>query len=204
MATNEIKQIKDLKIALKDMEPYVKNPIFLTQGKRFSNFNMLVREAWANWLLCVVIGKITKVQHTFRETIDGDGLIVNRSTQVTFPVEHVCAMDFPAGRKLPSGEDRIIWAIDHKIGRGLEYAEGKSLVVFFDGAGLFYRNKIRENILGRHNFKVVFCVGLLESSEKGYSYTVTEFRDSFKKQSITHRVDINADFTDWSISQVMA
>ena len=65
--------------------------------------------------------------------------------------------------KLPKGESRVISAINLKIDKGSEYAKGKWLVVFFDGAGEFYRNKIRENIKGRHNFGAVYCVGLLTS-----------------------------------------
>ncbi len=49
------------------------------------------------------------------------------------------------------------------------------LYVFFDGAGEFFRNKIRENIKGRHNFGAVYCIGLL-STEGRYAYSVTEFK----------------------------
>jgi hypothetical protein len=130
-----LKQIRDLKIALKDMEPYVKNPTFLTQGKRFFNFNMLVREAWANLLICAVMEKITGERFTFQES-DGDGIIGSKDSKIAHIVEHVCAMDFPAGKQLPKGEDRVLWAINHKTKRGPEYAKGKILVVFFDGAGM--------------------------------------------------------------------
>lgn len=81
--------------------------------------------------------------------------------------------------------------------------KGKFLLHFFDGAGKFFRSKIREAIFGKHNFEAVFCVGLLDSEVDGYSYSVTEFRDSFGDQSVTHKIDINSDFTDWQISQIM-
>jgi hypothetical protein len=140
---------------------------------------------------------------TFMEDDKGDGFIVDKEKVVIVPTEHVSALNIPKGKKLSTGEQRVIDAIDLKIAKGVEYAKGKLLVVFFDGAGLFYRNKIRESIFGRHSFEAVFCVGLLDSNENGYSYSVTEFRDSFGDQSITHRVEIDEDFTDWKISQVM-
>jgi len=198
----ERKQITNLNIAMKDLEPYVKNPQLLTQGVRMANFNMLVREAWANILLCAVLRKLTGHDYTFQEEESGDGLIFNKSDLTSFNVEHVCAMDFPAGRALPQGDARVIWAIDHKIKRGTEYAKGKALVVFFDGAGMFTRKNIRENIYGRHNFKAIFCVGLLEVVDSRYSYIVTEYRDSFGEKSLSHRVDINKDFNDWVITQI--
>lgn len=104
---------------------------------------------------------------------------------------------------MPGGEQRVIDAINLKIAKGPDYAKGKLLAVFFDGAGEFFRSKIREAIFGKHNFEAVFCVGLLDSGESGYSYSVTEFRDSFGDQSVTHKVEINGDFTDWKVSQIM-
>lgn len=196
----ELKQIKDLKIALKDMEPYVKNPTFLTQGKRFSNFNMLIREAWANLLICAVMEKITGERYTFQES-DGDGIIGNIDRKTSHIVEHVCAMDFPAGTRPPEGEERVLWAIKHKTERGAEYARNKILVVFFDGAGLFVRSKIRESIFGKHKFKSVICIGLLTEDDTGYEYILTEYRDEYGNKSISYRIKIPMDFSGWAIVQ---
>lgn len=199
----EIKLIKDFKVALKDMEHYVKNPAFLIKGREFTNFSLRPREAWANWLLCVVLRKLKGEHITFAEDPCGDGFIVDKSTGEMIPTEHVSALENPLN-ELPKGEDRIINAINLKIDRGSEYADGKWLVVFFDGAGEFYRNKIRESIKGRHNFNAVYCIGLLTSSNDGYKYSVTEFRESSGDKSMTFQVEINSDFTDWKISQIMA
>ena len=198
-----IKQIKDFKIALKDMEPYIKNPSFLIKGREFTNFSLRPREAWANWLLCVVLQKLHGENITFAEDIKGDGFIVDKNTGEFIPTEHVSALENPFN-KLSKGEDRVINAINQKIEKGSDYAKGKWLVVFFDGAGEFYRNKIRENIKGRHNFGAVYCIGLLNSGDDCYQYSVTEFRESSGDKSITFKVEINLDFTDWKISQIMA
>lgn len=195
--------IKDLKVALKDFEMMVKNPKHLWNGRDIANFSLRPREAWANWLVCAVLSKVHKRAVTFMEDDTGDGFIVDREKQIVVPTEHVSALDIPKGKKLPSGERRIIDAINLKIDRGAEYAQKKLLVVFFDGAGEFFRNKIRESIFGRHNFEAVFCVGLLNLSESGFSYSVTEFRNSFGVQSITHKVEINGDFTDWKVTQLL-
>lgn len=199
----KLKLIKDFKIALKDLELVVKNPAHLWNGRDMQNFSLRPREAWANWLICVVLRYMHKRDITFMEDDKGDGFIVDKERIVIVPTEHVSALNIPKGKKLPSGEQRVIDAIDLKIAKGIEYAKDKLLVVFFDGAGEFYRNKIRENIFERHGFEAVFCVGLLDSNESGYSYSVTEFRDSFGDQSVTHKVEIDGTFTDWKISQVM-
>ena len=200
-----IKFIKDFKSALKDFEPYVKNPNFLIKGREFTNFSMRPREAWANWLLCVVLRKLFGEHISFAENPKGtnDGFIVDINTGDFIPTEHISALQNNFN-ELPQGEDRVIQAINLKINRGNKYMEGKWLVVFFDGAGEFYRNKIRENIKGRHHFGAVYCIGLLTSDESGYTYIVTEFKESHGEQSITFKIEINGDFTDWKISQIMA
>lgn len=200
MSQQQIKQIKDFKIALKDMEPWVKNPQFLHNGSRIKNFSLLPREAWANWLLCVVLRNIHGEDITFAESPIGDGIIVNKKMKMGIVVEHVAAMDFPSSKPLPKGEGRIIQAINHKIARGSEYAKNKYLVVFFDGAGEVYRNKVREAINGKHNFKGIYAIGLLRIDEKGYAYSVTEFHEKF---STTFKVQINPEFTDWSITKMV-
>lgn len=197
------KLIKDFKIALKDLEPLVKDPRFLWRGRDLSNFSLRPREVWANWLICVVLRKIHNADITFMDDDKGDGFIVDKEKSFMMQTEHVCALDIPEAKKLPSGEQRVINAINLKIEKGDDYARGKLLVVFFDGAGNYYRNKIRENIFGRHNFESVFCVGLLTSGDNGYSYAITEFNDSFGNNSRTFRVDINNDFTDWKVTQIL-
>jgi len=198
----EKKLIKDLKIVLKDMEPYVKNPDFLIKGREFTNFSLRPREAWANLLVCAILQKFHGDNITFAEDEENDGFIVNKKTGELIPTEHVSALENPFN-KLPKGEDRIIEAINHKIKKGPEYAKGKWLIVFFDGADEFKRSKIRESIKGKHNFGAVYCVGLLTSGKEGYSYILTEFKDSHGDKSISFKIDINADFTNWEISQIM-
>jgi len=199
----KIKLIKDLKIALRDFEPMVKNPKYLWNGRDIQNFSLRPREAWANWLICAVLRHMYKRDITFMEDTKGDGFIVDKERKIIVPTEHVSALNIPKGKKLPNGEQRVIDAINLKIAKGPDYARNKLLVAFFDGAGKFFRNKIRKAIFGRHNFEAVFCVGLLNSGKGGYSYSVSEFRDSFGDQSITHIVEINGDFTDWKVSQIM-
>ena len=196
------KLVKDLKIVLKDLKPMIENPMFLWNARELQNFSLRPREIWGNWLVCVVLRKMHGRDITFMDDDKGDGFIVDKEKRVIVPTEHVCALNIPKGKKLPKGERRVIDAINLKISKGSEYAQNKLLIVFFDGAGEFFRNKIRKAIYGKHNFEAVFCVGLLESGNNGYIYAVTEFRDSFGDQSITHKVIINKNFDAWKIDQI--
>ncbi len=149
-----VSRIKDFNVALKDMEPLVKNPAFLRIGREFQNFSLRPREAWANWLICVVLRKLHGDAITFSEDASGDGFIIDERFGVAIPTEHVSALELlPEVKKdMLKGEARIIEAINKKIAEGFDYANGKYLVVFFDGAGIWYRDKVREAINGRHNF----------------------------------------------------
>lgn len=196
---DRLKLIKDFNITLKDLEPMVKNPAYLWNGRDLKNFSLRPREAWGNWLVTVVLRYMYKRDITFMEDDIGDGFIVDMERNIIVPTEHVSALDIPKGKKLPTGEQRIINAINLKIEKGENYAKNKLLIVFFDGAGKFYRSKIRESVFKKHNFEAVFCVGLLDSGKNGYSYSVTEFRNSFGNKSVSHKVLINPDFSSWSV-----
>src|SRR3989338_5096544 len=207
-------QVNNFKILLKDFEPIVKGGDlkgrhWLINGNNLkkkpdimsvddgSTFNMRYREAWANWLLCVVLRKIYKQDITFQEPkhkSEADGVIFNKNTNKKFFVEHVSAMDYPYIKKLPAGEDRILCAINKKIKKGSQYAKGKSLVVFVDGTGIWYPNKVGRIIPANQPFEAIFCGALIEGGETGYSYSVTEFS---KFHSLMFRVNINSDFTDF-------
>lgn len=196
----ERKQIKDFKVALKDLEPFVKDPAWLHNGRDISNFKMRPREAWPNWLLCVVLREAKVKNITFAEDDQGDGVLIDLDTGFWIRMEHVAAMDFPSTEALPKGEDRVLHAINHKIAKGQDYAQNKHLVVFLDGAEIWYPNKVGRAIAGKHAFTSVYCVGLIKGDdENGYAYSVTQF---FDKHSPTYIVQIDPDFTNWTIKQV--
>lgn len=212
--THNNRQIKDFKIALKDFEAIIKSVdnkwrLWLIDGNNLKQsgkipiewgweFNMRYREAWANRLLCVVLQKIDWMERTFWED-EADWYILNKNNNYYIRTEHVVAMDFPKGKKLPQGEQRVLSAIEHKVKKGEDYAKGKHLVVFMDGSGVRYPSKVSKDIYWKHHFKGIYCVSLKSISNNEYQYYVTNFGDN---NSITHLVDINFDFTDWKVTKI--
>ncbi len=163
-------------------------------------FNMRPREALANRLLCAVFQSRGTKGITFQEDSNWDGIILDRETWKSFPVEHVSALHDPV-YILPSWEDRIIDAINKKIAKKPPYPKWTHLVVFFDGAGEWYRNKVRENIKWRHDFEMVYCIGLMSKGWDWYAYSVTQMPPMIDN-SFTFKVQFNPDFTDWTVSQI--
>ncbi len=190
------KVVKDLRVLLKDMEKFVRDPRWLWNGRDFKNFNLRAREIWALWLLCVVVNQVDDVDCTFGETTEGDGVIIDkRSGKVTI-IENVAAMDFP-NTSLPRGEERIIQAIMHKASYGEKYATGKVLVVFYDGAHRAEPNKVAKSVAGRHHFDQIYLVGLI--NDKGgteYKYSVMRLNEKDAQISV---VKISSDFSDWQL-----
>lgn len=193
-------QIRDLSVVLKDFEPMVKNPRFLRNGRRIPNFNLLPREAWGNWLLCVVLRNFFQADITFSEGDEADGVIHDRGTGRWFLTEHVSALQTPGAHAQLRGEERVIHAIQRKINRGPEYARGKRLVVFIEDAGQWFPNRVGREIHERHHFDAVYVIGI-ESNDNDYVYSVSQL-DGVQGNSPTWRVVINNDFTDWSISRI--
>lgn len=195
------RQIKDFQILLKDLEPFVKDPSFLYNGRPIENFNLLPREVWGNWLFCAVLRALHGPAITFADV--DDGLIIDKLTWQTVPIEHVSALEIPGAKPLPKGEARIIQAIEHKVKRGPEYAVGKFLLVFCDGAGKWYRDKVRMAINGKHNFKAIYTVNLTSSGPDGYSYTLTQFHPKTPHTSESFKVKVNSTFTDWEVVRLV-
>jgi hypothetical protein len=91
-------------IALKEMEPYIRNGQHLQTGKPFKNFSdMRSREVLANWLICAVQNAEHGTERfTFTsDPVGGDGVFCDTETGETWPSEHVMVPHLPAnkGRK---------------------------------------------------------------------------------------------------------
>jgi hypothetical protein len=101
---HRIKRFKSMAIALKEMEPYIRNGQHLQTGKPFKNFSdMRSREVLANWLICAVQNAEHGTERfTFTsDPVGGDGVFCDTETGETWPSEHVMVPHLPAnkGRK---------------------------------------------------------------------------------------------------------
>ena len=201
MNKKPLTQIKDLKLVLKDMEPYVKNPRFLRVGREFTNFDLRPREALANWLLCVVGNFNTGTGNlTFSEDPSvGDGAIINKSTGKFMLTEHVFVPE-PKVNDARSVEEHVIDAVKRKAKKGKVYADGRHLVVFSEAIGKWYPNRVGRQLPGLHDFATVWAVGLDHSNDKEYVYGVAKFED--QKNSPAWHVWISFDFDDWNVKRL--
>jgi hypothetical protein len=129
-----------MKLALKELEPFVKSGRLLQTGRPLKQFGgMLPREVLANWLLCATVNAVEGRQLTFSsDPIGGDGIIRGKATDDIFPTEHTMVSRFNA-REGADAQKLILGAIEKKRAIGEPYASGKTLIVFLDaeaGSGL--------------------------------------------------------------------
>lgn len=202
MPRYRLTRIRDLRIALKDLEPRVKDPRFLRVGRVFTNFNLRPREVLANWLLCVV-GNYQNGNEDLTFSDDptgGDGIILNQADGRYMATEHVFIPP-PQPNSTDGVEDLIVQKIEHKMRKGVAYARGKHLIVFSEAVGLWYPNRVARRIAGQHEFASVWVVALERGDEIGFQYSVA-CPVAGPEDSPAWRVSINADFTDWEVERV--
>jgi hypothetical protein len=124
-----VTRFKSMDVALKEIEPFVKDAAHLQSGKPFAKFGgMRSREIVANWLLCATIQAVDKRELLFySDPIGGDGILQDAATGQTWQTEHVFV---PRQRANPGVDAKalILVAINHKCIRGgAAYASGKTL-----------------------------------------------------------------------------
>jgi hypothetical protein len=87
-----VTHFKSPEIALKELEPFVRDRRHLYTGKPFKRFGELrSRELLTNWLICAVLNA-GNPRGPFTFTSDpqgGDGIIYDRKSATGWPTEHV-------------------------------------------------------------------------------------------------------------------
>lgn len=208
--------IKDLKIALKDLEPMVRwwDKHWRLWLKNWNNlikktdkipiegwweFNLRYRETWANRLLCVTLRYAHNLDLTFGEYQDTDWIIIDRKSGSFVITEHVAAMNFTEQDENQKWEGKVISAINHKISKGKEYVNWKFLVVFSDGMGKRYPNKVAKTVKDKHHFKWIYCIWLITGDNNKYVYSISQL---LWDNAPTYTIEINSDFTDRKIKKI--
>jgi hypothetical protein len=207
-------QFRSLSVALKELEPFIRNGGHLQTGKPFENFGGLrSRELLANWLLCVTLNAESGDERmTFTTDPDGgDGIIYDTEAEQPYPTEHVIVPQVK--RKPGEGEKSdaidyealILAAIDQKRSKGGEaYAKGKSLVVFLNagGDGAWFPNRVARKLPSPLYFAIVWVVGLHQAEAGGeYVYGVTQLDVSEGNAMVWH-VRIGKNFDSWRVERV--
>jgi hypothetical protein len=191
-----------MKLALKDLEQFVRKPALLQTGRPLKRFgNMLPREVLANWLLCATVNAVEGRKLVFSsDPIGGDGIIRDKATHELFPTEHVLVPRL-SSREGADAQTLILEAIKQKRTKGgAAYASGKTLVVFLDvEGGEWFPNRVARALPVPLHFATVWVVCFLKRTDDGqYIYGVTHL-DVSKGDAPTFLVSITKAFEAWNV-----
>jgi hypothetical protein len=199
-----VTRFKSLAVALREIEPFIRNGEHLQTGKPFEKFGrMRSREILANWLLCVAINSTDNRELTFSsDPVGGDGIICDSATDETWPTEHVMVRRLRPG-ETGDAEALILRAIEHKRRKGgAAYAAGKTLIVFLEaGAGIWFPNKVARKLPNPLLFAAVWIVGLQGVVAGEYTYNVT-YLDISDGNSPALLVQVGKDFDTWTVKRL--
>jgi hypothetical protein len=200
-----VTQFKSLDVALKELEPFIRNGEHLQTGKPFKKFGrMLSREMLANWLVCVAINAEDGSELTFcSDPVGGDGIICNRATGETWPTEHVMV---PRLREGQTGDAAVLIlnAIQRKCQRGAAYASGKMLIVFLEAgpaAGNWSPDRVARQLPKPLNFATAWVVALQCVKDGEYVYGVAHL-DVSEGDAPMLLVRIAKEFNAWRVTRI--
>jgi hypothetical protein len=195
-------RFKDLKVALKEIEPLIRDPRHLQTGKPFEKFGgMRPREMVANWLLCAAIQAVEGHEMMFyTDPLHGDGIIRDEATGQTFPTEHVYVSQYSTG---PNAQTLILNAINHKQAWKDAYAAGKTLVVFLDtpAVGQWYPTSVARVLPNPLHYAAVWVVGFSKLEGEDYIYGLTML-DPSQENAPAVLVRIHKEFDAWEVVQI--
>jgi hypothetical protein len=199
-----VTRFKTMEIALKQLEPFIRNGAHLQSGKPFEKLGgMRSREAVANWLLCATINATGQRNLTFSsDPTGGDGILYDAKTGDTFQTEHVMVPRHSGGANADAHK-LILDVIEKKRAKGgAAYAEGKTLIVFLDaGAGEWFPNRVAKALPEPLHFDTVWVVGLQGVEDGAYVYGVTSL-DVSGESAPTYLVRITKDFGGWNVTNL--
>lgn len=203
----QVTRFKSLAIALKEIEPFVRDGKHLLTGKPFKRFGGLrSREILGNWLVCAVVNaNAGKDCYTFTsDPQGGDGVIVNVETNESWLTEHVMVGKPRTPDETESSiECRILQAYSSKIEKGGSgYAAGKNLIIFLDAGGHeWHPRTVAQQLPEDLVFSDVWIFGLLPFEDGKYVYGVSQL-GAPTRQAPTWIVRIDDQFGSWKVARL--
>ena len=94
--------------------------------------------------------------HIYEDPFNGDGMLVDETTDEKMFSEHV----FARAEAAESAEALVTKAFELKAGKGKEHARGRTLIILSEAGGQVFPTKLARQIEGKHHFKGVWLLGL--------------------------------------------
>ena len=201
-------RFKNMTEALKQLEPFIRDPRQLRTGRPLDKFyGLRPREILANWLLCAALNFPNQTEEvTFfstRDPIGSDGVIYDTLADITVPTEHVFVRR-AHGADAQNIDALILNEIEKKNSKGKNaYASGKTLVVLVEAGGGKWSPHIVATQFPEPLYFADVWVVWPQCSSPEYIYGVTRL-DLSDGSAPTWRVRISENFDEWEVGVVLA
>jgi len=199
---HKVKRLKDLAVALKELEPHIRDGRSIRTRREFKSIRQRPRELLGNRLLaavaCATRGEETV--HIYEDPFPhGDGMLVDAVTDEKMFTEHVYA-------RAEDGHDAealVMKAFEHKAKEGELYARGRTLIIYSDAPGDIVVARLAAAIKGKHHFKSVWLLrpDAPSFADGKFVYTVADLGGDVEKPPY-FLVALSDDFTTWEIGQL--
>ncbi|WP_036015875.1 hypothetical protein [Bradyrhizobium yuanmingense] len=198
------RRFKSLAVALKEIEPFVRDGQHLETGKPFKQLEgMRSREVLANLMVCLAYNFATGEKLSFcSDPIGGDGIIYDESSKETWQTEHVMVASFGSNEADDSEKAILEQILEKNTKGGAEYARGKTLIVFLNSKGQkWYPNRVARQLPDPLHFDTVWVVGLQKFDDGEYIYAVTNLDLEQGRDAPAFHVRVKADFESWEVTR---
>jgi hypothetical protein len=196
-----VKRLKSLAVALKELEPHIRDGRKIKSHPEFNSIKQRPRELLGNWLMCAVANaeRPAETVHIYSDPFDGDGMLVDSATDEKMFIEQVYA-------RAEDGDDPealITKAFSLKAGRGEEYAAGRTLVILSEAGGPYFPNRLARQFKGKHHFKGVWLLGLDAAAiaDGRYAYTCADISGDTEPAPVW-RVALADDFSSRTVARL--
>lgn len=197
----KVKRLKSLAVALKELEPHIRDGRKIKSHPEFKSIKQRPRELLGNWLMCAVANaeRGAETIHIYSDPFDGDGMLVNSATDEKMFIEQVYARAEDGA----DAEALITKAFFLKAGKGEEYAAGRTLVILSDASGSYFPNRLARQFKGKHHFMGVWLLGLDAAAiaERRYTYTIADISGETELAPVW-RVTLADDFSTWAVDRM--
>lgn len=195
---HEIKRVINLNEYLKVViEPIVRNPKRIRNGRKLKNIALLPREVLGLFLLCAVARHIDINDWTIgSDPEERDGVVICQSglrEGEAFAVEQVYIPNTLEGNLT----QLVICSIVSKSSKGSQYGKDRHLIVLCDKKGDLDHQVIKKSVASNNIFNSYWIIGKSDSLK--FEYFV--FSPKTKTDPIAaYLVLINKDFNDWKVN----
>lgn len=196
-----VKKLKSLAVALKELEPHIRDGRKIKNHPEFKSIKQRPRELLGNWLMCAVANaeRGEETVHIYSDPFDGDGMLIDDATDEKMFIEQVYAR----AEDGENAEALITKAFTLKAEKIEHYAAGRTLVILSEAGGPYFPNRLARQFKDKHHFKGIWLLGLNAAAiaEERYAYAVADISGDTEPAPLW-QITISEDFSSWMVTRL--